>query len=389
MNPLLFFSACILGLSSFSQSYLPGTTYFGQDSLIEYQAGNLPIILSAPHGGHESPATLPDRNCSGCVTVKDSYTQELAREIAAALIFKTGCYPHLIINKLHRKKLDANREIIEATDSNSATEVYWHNYMNFIDSAKRSISSKYQKGIFLDIHGHGHAIQRIELGYLLSSSDLRKSDSVLNSLPTNLKTSILNLRYSTLTSQPLSELIRGKHSFGSLINAKGFPTVPSDSIPFPLVGEPYFNGGYNTRRFGSQTGGTIDAIQIEHNWDVRANPSIRARLADSLAQVILDFLELHYFTDFSSYACNYFTGTKEYPKKKVTAYPNPFSTHIELKEVSNNSTFSMFSQEGMLVMTGTLTDNFKVDLSHLSRGIYYLTIRNKTSFTTLKLVKCS
>ena len=106
----------------------------------------------------------PDRNCSGCVTVKDSYTQELAREIAAALIFKTGCYPHLIINKLHRKKLDANREIIEATDSNSATEVYWHNYMNFIDSAKRSISSKYQKGVFLDIHGHGHAIQRIELG---------------------------------------------------------------------------------------------------------------------------------------------------------------------------------------------------------------------------------
>jgi hypothetical protein len=76
-----------------------------------------------------------------------------------------------------------------------------------------------------------------------------------------------------------------------MIQKRGVPAVPSDSIPFPLVGEPYFNGGYNTVRFGSKNGGTIDAIQIESHQGVRFDYNKRVVYADSLAEAILEYVE--------------------------------------------------------------------------------------------------
>ena len=61
-----------------------------------------------------------------------------------------------------------------------------------------------------------------------------------------------------------SDLLKGTQSFGTLLENKNFPSVPSLNDPYPNVGEPYFVGGYNTQRHGSQgNDGTIDAIQIE------------------------------------------------------------------------------------------------------------------------------
>lgn len=375
-------------MSVCGQNYIPGVTYYGQDSLIEYRAGNLPIILSAPHGGYLTPSALPDRNCSGCVTGRDGYTQELTNEIRAAILFKTGCYPHVVINKLHRKKLDANREIIEATDSQSISEVYWHDYMNFIDSAKNKISSIYGKGLFLDIHGHGHTIQRIELGYLLTATELRKSDSLLNLAPLNSKSSLLNLRFSNLNNHSHSQLIRGVNSFGSLIHKKGFPTVPSDSIPFPGIGEAYFNGGYNTKRFGSFTGGTIDAIQIENNWDVRSNSTMRLRLADSISETIIDYLETHYFNDFSSFYCNYSTGMESQSKHSISVYPNPTRDEISISGVTSASQFQVISQQGLILLQGELNVNSPIHIKQIPNGIYFLKVKNKEGVFVKKIIKC-
>jgi hypothetical protein len=42
-------------------AYVPGQTYFGRNNCIGYHAGNLPNIISVPHGAHELPAEIPDR----------------------------------------------------------------------------------------------------------------------------------------------------------------------------------------------------------------------------------------------------------------------------------------------------------------------------------------
>ena len=90
---------------------------------VEYVKGNLPILLSAPHGGTLMPENIPTRTYGKKGT--DRYTDELTQIIAQKLFEKTGKTPYVVILKLARKKLDANREIHEAAQNNEkAIEVY-------------------------------------------------------------------------------------------------------------------------------------------------------------------------------------------------------------------------------------------------------------------------
>jgi len=375
-----------LGMLTYSQNYVPGQVYFGTDSLIEYRCGNLPIILSAPHGGYDTRSTIPDRDCNGCVIRRDAYTQELTRQIEAAIIFKTGCYPHVIINKLHREKLDANREIIEATDSNTITEPYWNDYMNFADSASNLVSKSHSKGLFIDIHGHGHAIQRLEIGFLLSGSNLRLNDSALNSSPYNTKTSILSSKFNNLNSYTHAEMVRGKFSLGSMIQRKGYPAVPSDSIPNPLIGEPYFNGGYNTVRFGSRDSGTIDAIQIESNQGVRFTSSARIEYADSLASTILEYMEKHYFANFSQNYCGT-SSVNEHKKQDFIVYPNPTSDKLSIAGLTENSKYRIFNIQGQLVLSGEVNTYETIDITSCKNGLYFITVELNNQKITRKIIK--
>ena len=91
--------------------------------------------------------------------------------------------------------------------------------------------------------------------------------------------SIKNLVYDNLNGMGLSDLLRGENSFGEFYENENYPTVPSKADPFPFSNEPYFSGGYNTNRYGSNSGGSIDAIQIECNMDgVRDTENNRGHL---------------------------------------------------------------------------------------------------------------
>ena len=76
--PLLCLPALLL-----SQNFVPGQTYVGANGYVEYRAGNLPIIISAPHGGDLAPGAIPDRTCPDAVTLNDANTQALARQLNA------------------------------------------------------------------------------------------------------------------------------------------------------------------------------------------------------------------------------------------------------------------------------------------------------------------
>src|SRR6476646_1894719 len=108
------------GATGLAEDYQAGNTYFGRNRYIEYLAGDLPLILSAPHGGREKPEELPDRE-QGTFAF-DTNTQELARAIASELETRTGRWPHVIICRVHRRKIDCNREIGEGAAGNPQTE---------------------------------------------------------------------------------------------------------------------------------------------------------------------------------------------------------------------------------------------------------------------------
>jgi hypothetical protein len=274
--------------------YTPGTSYYGSNSYIEYIAGNLPVIFAAPHGGSLTPSSIPDRTASNCggsaTTVTDTNTQELARAIRTAFYNRTGKYPHVIINRLHRRKLDANRDLLEAACGNAAAATAWHDFHDFIGVAKNRVLTDYGRGWFTDVHGHGHEIQRLELGYRLSGSELRLSDATLDGSTTYENKSSFRT-FSQLSPLSFSAVLRGTTALGTLFATSGYPSVPSAQDPAPASGEPYFNGGYNTDVHGCNSGGNICGVQIEHHYTgVRDNADNRAAYAAALAEVYDVFL---------------------------------------------------------------------------------------------------
>lgn len=269
-----------------------GQVYKGASDYVEYRAGDLPLIITAPHGGTLQPASVPVRSGPGIVTVRDSNTDLLAADIADAVYAEVGGRPHVIIVHLHRSRMDANRALDEAAEGNAVAERAWREFHAFAEAARRQVLSDEGRGLYLDLHGHGHDIQRLELGYLLSSTTLGGSDAQLNTPGVVQSSSIRGLvQRSPLTH---AELIRGPASMGTLFELQGYAAVPSSAQPNP-GGAPYFTGGYNTARYGSSGGGAIDGVQVEANMTgVRDTQANRRAFAAALARVLESWFALHY-----------------------------------------------------------------------------------------------
>ena len=271
--------------------YIPGERYHGRRFYVEYIPGELPLILASSHGGRLLPDEIPDRGYG--VLRNDLNSLELTMAMRQALIDLTGQAPHVILSHLHRSKLDANREIEEAAQDSPYAEQAWREFHDWIVAARATVSADFGRGLFLDIHGHGHDIERLELGYLLTSAELNRPDINLNSLDVVARTSIRELgRTSPI---PFSQLLRGPTSLGGLFEDEEIPSVPSPAAPGP-GDDPYFRGGYNTRRHGSLSDSeVIDGVQIEHHYrGVRDTGESRAEYAARAALVIRAFMLEHY-----------------------------------------------------------------------------------------------
>lgn len=368
----LFLAIVFLGQA---QTFTSGNTYLDSNNYIEYHAGNLPIILSSPHGGYLEPDAISLRDCDGCVYQRDSYTQELTRGIQEAIITKTGCYPHMVINLLHRNRLDANRDIIEAADSNTTVETSWRYFHRMTDTAKAVATRQYGKGLYIDMHAHAHSIQRLEIGHAVWKSDLRQSDNHLNSQTVLDKSTIKNLASDNINNLSHAQLIRGEYSLGTLMHESGFPSVPSSADSFPLDTQLFFTGGYDVKRHGSRNGGTIDAIQIECNQSWRFTPAGREAFIDSASNALIEFVKTHYFSDFKVNYCDKLLSTSNTSQERFSMYPNPADNTLFINSRLENASIAIYNNLGILVLDGKLA-NEHIDISELPSGIYNVRISN-------------
>ncbi len=266
----------------------PGARHYGRNQYVEFVVGDLPIVLSAPHGGVALPAEIPDRTVGE--SARDTNTDTLAVTISNAFAVAHNRRPHVIILRLHRRKLDANREIVEAAQGNPFAEIAWREFQGFIEAAREDVQTRFTNGFYIDLHGHGHPILRLELGYLMSATELAGTDAQLNVLTPQTSVRALAQRRSI----PVSSLLRGPQSLGAMLEQEGFPAVPSPLNPDP-AGAAYFSGGYNTDRHSSRAGGTIDGVQIEsHFAGVRDTEANRLRLAAALVTVLDRYFTQYY-----------------------------------------------------------------------------------------------
>lgn len=265
-----------------------GVKCVGTNSYVDYTPGNLPIVISVPHGGALAPTTIADRTGS-VTTVTDTNTIELAQAIVAAFQSRTGKTPHLIVCELKRTKLDANREVVEAAQGNASAVTAWNEYHAFVEQATRAAIAQSGTGFYIDLHGHGHDIQRLELGYLLTASQLALTDAQLDA--GNFVSTSSLIRAMPRTSAKFSEVLRGASSLGGLLGLSS-PSVPS--VPSPLAAapgsDPYFDGGYSTDRHTA----TLPGLQIESNFTgVRDNATSRAAFSGVLVEAIRTFVSRH------------------------------------------------------------------------------------------------
>ena len=262
----------------------PGVSCFGTSNYIEYIPGDLPVVVSVPHGGALTPTTIPDRTVG--TTATDLNTIPLGQAVSAAFTAQTGRAPHVVIVHLRRTKLDANREVGEAAQGNAEATRAWNEYHAFIELAMTAVRQRYGTGFYIDLHGHGHAIPRLELGYMLTAATLNQSNAQLDAANVAMNSSLrLMAQQSSLSA---SALLRGPTSLGGLLETR-IRVVPSPTDPSPGADE-YFNGGYSTDRHTA----TLPGVQIEcHYTGVRDTATTRAAFGDALVSALRTYLSTH------------------------------------------------------------------------------------------------
>ena len=168
----------------------------------------------------------------------------------------------------------------------------YRNYTTFIAKAVSAIPGR---GLLLDIHGHGHKLQRTELGYLIDGVELDSGAYGGN----NSSIKSLSNFWCGNDNACSKKLIRGNWSLGNFMNEEGLRAVPSPQEPVPKVSKTsvFLSGGPTVMKYGSKEGGKIDAIQMELTQELRLNKTSWQDARLRLARAISGFFKINYQQD--------------------------------------------------------------------------------------------
>lgn len=236
--------------------------------LIEVADGDLPIILTAPHGGIRNVPGCAERTAVGSrfAIAPDYNTAQLAQRIAEELKRLTGKSPYLVIAQFHRKYIDANRSPGEAFASPDCAATY-QNYHAAVRRHIDDIRVKYPGAMLVDIHGQTVFRDAILRGTRYGST------------------------VKALLARAGSTAITGPDSLFGRFAALGYPIIPAnDAAPTDRTEARNYSGGYTVDIYGSHRSDGIDAMQIEFGRDLREPAALEKTARDS-AQAIAAFYE--------------------------------------------------------------------------------------------------
>ena len=151
--------------------------------LVVVHQGEIPILISAPHGGTLPIDGVPPREGkglkagpSGFFTGRDGGTQELAEAVVVAIERKFGKRPYAVIAASHRKHLDPNRPPEIAYEDPEAKPVY-DRYHHSMQTFTTRIVNDFRHGLLLDLHGQGSQEGDLQGGVASTTGHNRWLDS--------------------------------------------------------------------------------------------------------------------------------------------------------------------------------------------------------------------
>jgi N-formylglutamate amidohydrolase len=237
--------------------------------LIIFQKGDLPVIISAPHGGSlQFPGVEPrkgegmEAGAAGFRVVRDGGTEELALEVARQLALRMQGTPSYVISRVHRRYVDFNRPPNIAVEDPKARVIY-DQYHAALGDAVRGIRQKHSAGLLIDIHGQG------------------------SSAATAYRGTSNGLTVSGMKSNYGEPFLVSPTSLPGLLKKHGWTVHPD---PFDGKEQAGFTGGYIVKTYGSHHPDGIDAMQWELGADYR-KLAVRERVAKEMADSIAEYFE--------------------------------------------------------------------------------------------------
>jgi N-formylglutamate amidohydrolase len=271
---VLLFAVAAVSAGASPTSQPAGTST--RSSLVTARPGDLPILITAPHGGTTRLPEVPDRTGDAVPRKRgaktnfsfalDRRTDQLAFAVADAIEKSIGKRPYLVVAHFSRRQIDANRPVEEAVETDDAREVY-RQFHGEIAAYRSEILARFGRGLLIDLHGHGGDPEVIYRG----TAD---GQTVRNLVETFGRDSVF-----------------GPEGVLAPLEARGLRLEPvggTDDLENPSL-----NGGYITRRYGSFAGGSFDAIQLELGASFRAPeriPTFAGELANTLVTAYRRFL---------------------------------------------------------------------------------------------------
>jgi len=243
------------------------------NKFIKFKKGTIPLILSVPHGGILEFNEIPIRQ-NGVLGI-DKGTIELAERLVRyikKISNKLGSkkkVPSIIISKIHRNRIDLNREEREAfvTGSFLAKSIYNH-YHTIIKETIMDNIKTFNNSLLIDIHGFETSNR---------PKGFRDVDLILG-------TNNLN----SFSSEPIPKRFWRNTIRGKII--KRFLKLGVDIAPgHPRRKEYVLTGGYIVHTYGYSNIINSRTMQIEFSEKIRLfNKKLRTLVLENLADILID-----------------------------------------------------------------------------------------------------
>lgn len=242
---------------------------------VEFQKGNIPLIISVPHGGTSKYGNIP-RRTQGILGV-DGETIYIAKKLIELLEVKFNEFgsksktPSYSISKVPRSKIDLNRSEPEAFVQNSQTAKEIYNFYH--SKIKQFILENIQlfgDSLLIDIHG------------------FEKKDRPPGFRDVDLIIGTNNLE--SLYSKPPPKTEWGKNIRGKIIRKfidLEIPIAPGH----PKRKEYALTGGLITKQYGASIIPKSRTIQIEISDRIRIHDTkLRSLVLNNLVDILYEEL---------------------------------------------------------------------------------------------------
>lgn len=243
----------------------------------------MPIILTCPHGGSESPPNVEERNenntpdkCNRFTKNRDEKTNIITEGIAQKILELTGLSPYVVIARFHRKFIDANREIDCSSSSPDAKKFYQEYHERISKYAEQIVKENDSRGFLFDIHGISEEKVKVLADIYLGTGN-----------------------GDTLQANFKREDIFKRHGLHGLLDASRHQTRlgGTNSVfqyrlsPASISEKEILTGGFTVREYAKKL--KINCIQIEIENNIRTNEEKRSFIIEDLAFAMINFVRRH------------------------------------------------------------------------------------------------